>query len=237
MPLPTVNEVPKYTLTIPSTKQEVRYRPFLVKEQKVLLIALESQDDKQILSSIVDTIKACIIDPIDPLSLATFDIEYIFTRIRAKSSGETSKIKVKCSECGIDNDYTVELDKIQINVEKNDKNKVTLNDKYTLTLKYPMYSHMVKGDLADDAGYSETLYYLTLGCLDSLQSEEENFNFADETREDVENFLGSLTNNQFDMIMEFVNEVPQLIHDIKFTCTSCNHDNTYTLRGIQDFFS
>jgi len=91
MPLPTVNEVPKYSLTIPSTKQEVRYRPFLVKEQKVLLIALESQDDKQILSSIVDTIKSCVVDPIDPLALATFDVEYIFTRIRAKSAGETSK--------------------------------------------------------------------------------------------------------------------------------------------------
>lgn len=237
MPLPTVNEIPKYSLTIPSTKQEVRYRPFLVKEQKVLLIALESQDEKQILSSIVDTIKSCVIDPIDPLSLATFDVEYIFTRIRAKSAGETSKITVKCTECEIPNDYTVELDKIQIDVPKTDKNKIKLNENYTLKLKYPMYSHMVKGDLPENAGYSETLYYLTLGCLDSLQSEEENFNFADESKEDVENFLGSLTNDQFDMIMEFVNNVPQLTHDINFKCTSCNHDNTHTLRGIQDFFS
>jgi hypothetical protein len=96
---------------------------------------------------------------------------------------------------------------------------------------------MVKGDLPEDAGYSETLYYLTLGCLDSLQSEEENFNFADEPKEDVETFLDSLTNDQFDKIMEFVNAVPQLTHDIKFKCTACNHDNTHTLRGIQDFFS
>ena len=237
MPLPTVNEIPKYSLTIPSTKQEVRYRPFLVKEQKVLLIALESQDEKQILSSIVDTIKSCVVDPIDPLSLATFDVEYIFTRIRAKSAGETSNITIKCTECEIPNDYTVELDKIQIDVPKTDKNKIKLNEKYTLKLRYPIYSHMVKGDLPENAGYSETLYYLTLGCLDSLQSEEENFNFADESKEDVENFLESLTNEQFDMIMEFVNNVPQLTHDINFKCTSCNHDNTHTLRGIQDFFS
>ena len=237
MPLPTVNEVPKYSLTIPSTKQEVRYRPFLVKEQKVLLIALESQDEKQILSSIVDTIKSCVVDPIDPLSLATFDVEYIFTRIRAKSAGETSNITIKCTECEIPNDYTVELDKIQIDVPKTDKNKIKLNENYTLTLKYPMYSHMVKADLPENAGYAETLYYLTLGCLDSLQSEEENFIFADEPKEDVENFLESLTNEQFDMIMEFVNNVPQLTHDINFKCTSCNHDNTHTLRGIQDFFS
>ena len=236
MALPRVN-TPVYDLELPSTGETIKYRPFLVKEQKVLLIALESQDEKQILSSIVDTIKSCVVDPIDPNSLATFDVEYIFTRIRAKSAGETSKITVKCSECNISNDYTVELDKIKIDVPKNDKNKIKLNETYTLTLKYPRYSHMVKADLPENAGYSETLYYLTLGCLDSLQTENENFNFADESKEDVETFLGSLTNPQFDMIMEFVNNVPQLTHDIKFQCTSCNHDNTHTLRGIQDFFS
>jgi len=236
MPLPIVNEVPRYTLTVPSTKKEFRYRPFLVKEQKVLLIALESQDNKQILSSIVDTISSCIDEDIDLSSLTTFDVEYMFTRIRAKSVGETSKIIVKCSECEADNDHEVQLD--QINVDVPDKiEKIQLNDQYTLKLKYPMYSHMTKADLSEGASSAETLYYLTIGCLDSLQSEEENFSFKDETKKDTEDFLDSLTSDQFNMIMEFVNTVPSLTHDIEFTCTTCNKDNTYTLRGINDFFS
>ena len=236
MPLPIVNEVPRYTLTVPSTKKEFRYRPFLVKEQKVLLIALESQDNKQILSSIVDTISSCIEEDLDKSSLTTFDVEYMFTRIRAKSVGETSKIIVKCSECEADNDHEVQLD--QINVEVPDKiEKIQLNDQYTLKLKYPMYSHMTKADLSEGASSAETLYYLTIGCLDSLQSEEENFSFKDETKKDTEDFLDSLTSEQFSEIMEFVNTVPSLTHDIEFTCTTCNKDNTYTLRGINDFFS
>ena len=236
MPLPIVNEVPRYTLTVPSTKKEFRYRPFLVKEQKVLLIALESQDNKQILSSIVDTISSCIEEDLDKSSLTTFDVEYMFTRIRAKSVGETSKIIVKCSECEADNDHEIQLD--QINVDVPDKiEKIQLNDQYTLKLKYPMYSHMTKADLSEGASSAETLYYLTIGCLDSLQSEEENFSFKDETKKDTEDFLDSLTSEQFSEIMEFVNTVPSLTHDIEFTCTTCNKDNTYTLRGINDFFS
>ena len=236
MPLPIVNEVPRYTLTVPSTKKEFRYRPFLVKEQKVLLIALESQDNKQILSSIVDTISSCIDEDIDLSSLTTFDVEYMFTRIRAKSVGETSKIIVKCSECEADNEHEVQLDQITVDVPDKIQN-IQLNDKYTLKLKYPMYSHMTKADLSENASASETLYFLTLGCLDSLQSEEENFSFKDETKKDTEDFLDSLTSEQFNKIMEFVNNVPSLTHDINFSCTSCNHDNIYTLRGINDFFS
>ena len=134
MPLPIVNEVPRYTLTVPSTKKEFRYRPFLVKEQKVLLIALESQDNKQILSSIVDTISSCIDEDIDLSSLTTFDVEYMFTRIRAKSVGETSKIIVKCSECEADNEHEVQLDQITVDVPDKIQN-IQLNDKYTLKLK------------------------------------------------------------------------------------------------------
>lgn len=236
MALPVVNEVPRYTLTVPSTKKEIRYRPFLVKEQKILLIALESQDNTQILSSIVDTIKSCTDEDTDVSNLTTFDVEYMFTRIRAKSVGETSKIVVKCSECEEDNEYEVQLDTINIDVPDKIK-KIELNDTYTLKLKYPMYSHMTKTDLSENASAAETLYFLTLGCLDSLQSAEENFSFKDETKKDTEDFLDSLTSEQFNKIMEFVNNVPSLTHDINFSCTSCNHDNTYTLRGINDFFS
>ena len=235
MALPKLN-TPTYELVLPSTGEKVKYRPFLVKEQKVLLIALESQDNKQILSSIVDTISSCIDEDIDLSSLTTFDVEYMFTRIRAKSVGETSKIIVKCSECEADNEHEVQLDQITLDVPDKIQN-IQLNDKYTLKLKYPMYSHMTKADLSENASSSETLYHLTIGCLDSLQSEEENFSFKDETKKDTEDFLDSLTSDQFNMIMEFVNTVPSLSHDIKFTCTSCNQDNTYTLRGINDFFS
>jgi hypothetical protein len=237
MALPKLNDVPKYELTIPSTGKTVIYRPYLVKEQKVLLIALESQDEKQILKAVVDTIDACIYDDIKIESLATFDIEYLFIQIRSKSAGETSKLSLKCFECEVANNVTIKLNDINIIIDKKTK-EIQLTDKYTLVMKYPKYAGILLNIEREDGDQTMTtaLFELIILCLDSLRSDDDNLMFDNESKAEIENFLDGLNTEQLEKIILFVNNLPKLQHDVHYKCTACNHDNKITLRGIQDFF-
>jgi len=236
MALPKINDVPKYDLTIPSTKAQIKFRPFLTKEQKVLLMAVETQDQKQILNAIVDTIQSCIVSPFDVKTLTTFDVEYIFTQIRAKSVGEKSNVSVKCAECEKSTPVQINLEEVNVDVPKVNMS-MKLNDKYTIKLRYPKYqAMMLNEDLQDADTMTETLYHVVTACLDSLQSEEENIKFDDEPAKEVETFLGSLTSQQFNELMLFVQELPRLSHNVEFNCVHCKHHNTIKLQGIQDFF-
>ena len=236
MALPKLNDVPQYELVIPSTGKTVAYRPFLVKEQKVLLMALESQDEKQVLRAVTDTIKSCIIDPVKIESLATFDVEYIFTQLRSKSAGEKTQVKLKCSEC---DEYTeTEIDLNQIKIKLNEDNKlVELTDVYTLKMKYPQYSGLLlQTESADEDTLTNAIFEMIMMCLDELRTEDDIIKFEDEPREEVEKFLEGLTTGQLEKIMNFVNNLPKLEHKVDFNCVSCNHENTLTLQGLQDFF-
>ena len=236
MALPKINEFPSYELVIPSTKQPINFRPFLVKEQKILLMALETQDEKQILKAIVDTIESCAQNPIDIGKLATFDIEYLFTQIRAKSVGETANLMINCSKCEGQTEVSVPLDQIKVDVDVN-SNMIKLNDHYTLQLKYPTYEGILlapegkEGDKLADA-----IYEMIVLCLDRLHTDEELISFSDESRESIDAFLDNLDTKQFDMIMKFVNSLPKLSHEIHFDCSSCGFPNKVRLQGIQDFF-
>ncbi len=236
MALPRINALPKYKIEIPSTKEQYDYRPFLTKEQKVLLIALETQDEKQILTAITNTIEACV-DNIDMNKLTTFDVEYIFTQIRSKSVGEKSHIGIKCSNCEETNEVTINVEEIKIKVPDKKNSDIRLNDEYTLTMKFPNYIHMLNNDrLKNSKSATGMLIELIIGCLDSLKSEEENIKFKDEPIEEVEAFVDSLTSEQFNSIMEFVNNIPKLKHKVDFVCESCETKNSHELVGINDFF-
>jgi transcription elongation factor Elf1 len=234
MALPKINNVPKYTLTIPSTKKQITYRPFFVKEQKVLLIALESQDEDQILKATTDMIAACVEDNINVNKMPTFDVEYIFTQIRSKSVGETSKVNIACSSCKEYNEVEVHLDKIKIDIPSKN-NEIKLNDNYTVVMNYPSYTNLIK--IKSKRGtITSTMYESVLLSLDKLKTPEEVISFADEPEAEVDNFLQSLTSDQFQQLVKFVDSTPRLKHDVKFNCSSCNHTNTKTLQGLQDFF-
>ena len=236
MTLPTINDVPKYDLTIPSTKAQIKFRPFLTKEQKVLLMAMETQDQKQILNAITDTIKACVVSPVDIKTLTSFDVEYIFTQIRAKSVGEKSNVAITCIECDKATPVQINLEDIKINVPKTNMS-IRLNDRFVIKLRYPKYQTILNNEKLQQADtITETLYHVVMACLDSLQSDEENIKFDDEPEEDVATFLESLTSQQFNELMSFVQEMPKLSHTVEFDCVHCNHHNTTTLQGIQDFF-
>ena len=235
MALPQINVSPKYNGKIPSTGIEYTYRPFLVKEQKVLLIALESKDEKAILQSVVDTIEACTYEDINVNELATFDVEYMFTQIRAKSAGETTKVTIKCTECEEYTEVSVPLDKIEIEVPKGD-NVIKLTDDYTIRMRYPSYKHLATISDLESNTLTESMYEMIVACLDSLQTEEDNISFQDETRADVDTFLNNLNGDQFDELVKFVTDLPKMEHDIVFDCTGCGVNNKQVLQGIQDFF-
>jgi hypothetical protein len=235
MALPKFNDIPNYELVIPSSKRKVKFRPFLVKEQKVLLMALESRDDSQILNSITNTIQSCILENIDVNSLTTFDVEYIFIQIRTKAAGETSNIGLMCSNCEQVNQVKVNLEDIKIDVPT-EKTIVKLNEEYSLQMQYPQYKALLQETTQKNATSTEQLYGLVAACLHSLQTEEEQIMFKDETSAEVEEFLDQLTADQFDEVMKFTQSIPKLSHEIDFDCESCGTKNNRTLEGLTDFF-
>jgi hypothetical protein len=237
MALPLINEVPKYELIVPSMKKKVRFRPFLVKEQKVLMIAFESKDPKQIMHTMIDCVGTCV-EGVDPYKLATFDVDYMFTQIRSKSVGESTDIIGICTECGTENTVKVDLTKIQVEDSKVADTLIQLTPTLSLRMKYPTYEDIEKTTvLSENASATEVLFNTIYSCLDSLMTEEDVIPFKDESREEIERFIDSLTNAQLEKIMEFIDAIPKIIHEVPFKCVSCAHENILRLEGLQDFFS
>jgi hypothetical protein len=238
MALPRLNDTPKYDLVIPSLQETVRYRPFLVKEQKVLMLAYEAQDKKHILKAILDTIDACVDGSIEVNKLATYDIDYIFTQIRSKSVGETAEIQILCSECEQANEVNVNLGEIEIDAKVSSNNLVKINDTISVKLRHPSYSYFMDNDEFFGEGRSQTdmMLDLIISCLDSVMTEDEVIKISDEPIEEVRNFIDSLTTDQFGMITKFVEDMPAMKQDIKFKCNACGEENNRTLKGLDDFF-
>ena len=236
MALPKLNQAPNYELTIPSTGEKIQYRPFLVKEQKILLLALESQDQKQILRTIRDTLAACIVGQSNVNALKIFDVEYIFLQMRSKAVGENTSLPFKCGKCEKEHQVNIPLSEINIKINDDIKYDVAITDQYNLKLAYPLFSQMIEDESPTEETQSEVIFRTAKMCLHSLQTEDENILFADESAEEIEEFFGSLTADQFNKIMEFTEEMPSIKYDCKFKCSKCNEDNEYNLKGIQDFF-
>lgn len=235
MALPKLNSAPVYEMTIPSSGKGVTYRPFLVKEQKNLLIAFEAQNRRDIVRAIVRTIESCVENELDE-SLTTFDIDYMFTKIRSKSVGETSKITIPCEHCETRNEVSVELDSVEVKGDVVD-DIIQLTDDITIKMKYPTYEEFLSNqNLSESPTMTETLIQLIITCMDSVMTEDEKFLVKDETNEDIQAFLESMTTDQFEKISDFANNIPTLSQEVVFTCSSCETENKKTLRGLDDFF-
>lgn len=230
MALPLLNDTPKYEMKIPSTGKKVRFRPYLVKEEKILMIAAESKDIHQITRAVVDTIVTCCDGKVNKKDLTTFDVEYMFLQLRAKSVGENISLKINCEECGTPNDQEVNLDSITVNVAKKD-NIIKLSDKISVEMSYPSYEMMNFDADANEAGF------MILGkCIKAVITEDERIDLADETDESIKNFIESMTQGQFEKITSYMQDIPTVKHDINFTCQGCNHNNNILLQGMQSFF-
>lgn len=233
MALPKLNDSPKYSISVPSTGKEVTFRPYLVKEEKTLLMALETEDQKQALTAIVDTIEACVYEKIDVTRLTTFDVEYMFTQIRAKSAGETATVGVKCSSCSAQNDVSIKLDDIKIDIPETE-NELKLNDEVTVELKWPSYFDVTSFD--SEKSQSEAAFYMALLCIDAISFNDERTSAEDCTKRELMEFVESMTTEQFKLITDYISLMPQMKHNIEFKCSSCGEENNTTVKGLQNFF-
>lgn len=237
MALPKLNENPKYDLVIPSTKQKVNFRPYLVKEEKVLLIATESRDVKSGVTAIVDTLKAVIDEDIDVSSLTLFDIEYMFTMVRSKSVGESADLVGTCEECQEKTDINVNLDDIKIPKIK-EKNIIKLTDEVSVEMRYPSWTTTVNNQFVfdDNVPEIEKILHLVLDSMYAIMTDEEKIMVKDESRESILAFVESMTVEQYNKLKEFLESTPVVEKDITFNCSKCNHKNELTIRNITDFF-
>jgi hypothetical protein len=238
MALPRLNDVPMYTMVVPSTGKQVKYRPFLVKEQKVLMIASESQDKKQMMSAMLDTIEACIQDDIKVKRLPTFDVDYMFLQIRGKSVGENSHLNIPCSKCEEVIGLDVDISKIKPPEVKLNSSVIKLTNEISVKLNYPSYINMIQNDniINQDNVNSEFVLHYLVSCIESVQTAEENILMKDEPDEDKIGFIESLTTEQFDKLSNFVQNTPKIEHNIKVKCEKCGEETNANLEGIQDFF-
>lgn len=235
MGLPKLNDVPKYSITIPSTGKKVKYRPYLVKEEKVLLMAVESQDTRTAIEAVMDTIKSCVYDKVDFDSLTTFDIEYLFTQIRSKSAGETARLGMKCKGCDQLNDVEIKLDELKIDMPKVKKSH-KLNDEVSIELRYPPYTVLTDYDFEDDTPNSVRSFQLAGKCVSAVIYDDERTSNQDITEDEMQEFLESMTTEQFKIISSFVEAMPRLSHTLIFDCESCEHHNEIVIEGMQSFF-
>ena len=238
MGLPNLaNDRPIYELTVPSTKEVVKYRPFLVKEQKVMLVAFESKDTKQILNSILSSIDSCV-EGVDVNSLSTFDVDYMFTKIRAKSVGETSKLVMSCTKCESENTVEVNLDQIELDDKNIRDTKISLTDNILVEMRYPTYVQMMKKQnlFSEDAAMTDMIFSNIEICMKSVQTDDENILIDDEPKEEVEKFVNNLNNDQMKKVMDFVENLPALSYESNFKCVKCGEHNIVKLSGLNDFF-
>ena len=239
MALPKINETLNFNMTIPSTGQRVKYRPYLVKEEKLLLQAFESKDMQMCLSAMSDTLGACL-DPkanIEVEKLATFDIEYMFTQIRAKSVGETSDIIISCNvaECGEPNEYVVDLEALNVSAPVG-TNVVAITPEISVEMKYPTYETMITEGASTKETKSETAMEVLAGCVGAVLTQDERIDASDQPKEEMEEFVGNMTAHQLKGMTDFLENMPALKHDVKFNCKKCGKENRVVLKGLSDFF-
>ena len=239
MPLPKIS-TPTYELELPSSGQTVKYRPFLVKEEKVLVIALESEDNKQITNAIKAVLKSCIqTRGVKVEHLPTFDIEYLFLNIRGKSVGEELEVNVICPD---DEETqvktTINLDDIQIEKDEKHTNKIKLDDNLMMEMKYPSLEQFIKNNFDfDEKNQMDQSFELIATCIDKIYNEDEVWATADCTKKEVNEFLESMNSSQFKEIETFFETMPKLSHTIKVTNPQTKVESDVVLEGLASFFA
>ena len=239
MPLPRI-AAPTYELELPSSGKSIQYRPFLVKEEKVLVIALESEDTKQITTAIKNVIRNCVLTKgIKVESLPTFDIEYLFLNIRGKSVREELEVNIICPD---DEEtqvpVTINLDDIKVQKDEDHTNKVKLDATLMMEMKYPSLDQFIKNNFDfKDQNAMDQSFELIASCIDKIYSEEEVWATEDCTKKELNEFLESMNSSQFKDIEKFFETMPKLSHKVKVTNPKTKVENEVVLEGLASFFA
>lgn len=230
--LPDISPTPKDTLVVPSTGKTHRYRPYLAGEEKLLLLAQEAGTLQAVATAVADLISACVED-ISFKDLTTFDVEYIFLKIRSVSVGSTDTVALKCMNCDEPNEVTVNFDR-EWDLDIPEPPRVEITDTVAITLSYPKFRSLA--NFSGEAGMSEALAMVD-ACIDMVQTPTSEARFADFPEEERLKFINNIPSDKFQIIRQFIASTPKLTDDIKFTCKSCEHENSVSLQGIQSFFA
>jgi hypothetical protein len=232
------NTTPTYNVTIPSTKENVKFRPFLVKEEKALLIAQHSEDQNVMIDTLKNIIKSCMLDKVNPDTLAMFDIEYLFTQIRAKSVGENVDLLFPCDVCDDEKARVkISFDLTQLNVEipEGHDKKIELFDDVGVIMKYPTIN-VIKQLENINTNDIDNVFNIISSSIDIIYNGDEIFHTKEQNKKDVVEFLENLTSNQFNKIQKFFETMPRLRQSVKYTCPVCSRDHDKVLEGLDSFF-
>ncbi len=236
MPLPKL-VAPTYELELPSTGEKIKYRPFLVKEEKILLLAMESEDEKQMTSAVKTILKNCILSKIKVEDLATFDIEYLFLNIRAKSVGEEIELNVPCPD---DNEtmVSVKINVEDIKVQKSEEHKriIELNDSVSVVMKYPSMETFVKTNLTS-SNTTEDVFEIASSCIEQVIEGEEVYEVKSFSKKEISDFMESMDTAQFLKIQQFFETMPKLSHTIKVTNPNTEVTSDVVIEGLASFFA
>lgn len=239
MPLPKI-ATPTYDLELPSTGETIQYRPFLVKEEKLLVIALESEDTKQITTAIKTVIKNCILTKnIKVETLPTFDIEYLFLNIRGKSVGEELEVNIICPDDGETQvPVKINLDDIQVQKNEDHTNRIKLDSNIMMEMKYPSLDQFIKNNFDfNDKNAMDQSFELIGSCIDKIFTEDEVWSTADVTKKELTEFLESMNSSQFKDIEKFFETMPKLSHTIKVKNPKTEVESDVVLEGLASFFA
>ena len=219
MPLPVL-EAPTYNLLVPSTKKKLKYRPFLVKEEKILMIAQEAEDENQILQAVKDIIESCTFGKININNIPMYDIEYIFLKIRSKSVGEVVSFQLKCEECGEYNKVELNLEDVEVQFPEKEINpNIKLNDSVGITLK-PINLSDIRKSKGKDA-----ISVALISSIDTIYDSDNVYSASSCSKKELDQFVDSLSHQHLEKIQEFILNQPTLKHTIEYTCEKCGHKN------------
>lgn len=239
MPLPKVS-TPVYEMEIPSLKKVIKYRPFLVKEEKILIIAMESEDPKQITEAVKNVISNCILTRgIKVDTLATFDIEYLFLNIRGKSVGETAEVLITCPDDGQTQvPVSINLDDIQVKESDDHSRNIQIDENLSIRMRYPSIQEFIKNNFIrnDEISIDDT-FGVIISCIEQIYNEEESWATSDCTKKEITEFLESLSSKQFKKIEKFFETMPKLTHVIEVTNPNTGKENKIVLEGLTSFFA
>ena len=237
-------DVPIYDLTLPLSKKKIQIRPFLVKEEKIFLMAAEADDEDSILSAVKQIVNnCCLTENIDIESLPISDVEYIFFNLRARSISEVVELKYKCNNkvhvgeeektCGNLVEFEVNILEIKPEIPENHTNKIEFSPTMGVVMKYPNFKML---DKISSTSESERLMETTLGCIDYIYDEDEIYYSKDVTKKELTDFLESMNRSQFLKLQEFFETIPKITKEVEFKCNKCGYEEKMVLEGIQNFF-
>jgi len=239
MPLPKI-ATPTYELVLPSTKETINYRPFLVKEEKLLVLALESEDSKQITNAVKSVIKNCVTTKgVKVEQLPTFDIEYLFLNIRGKSVGEEVEVNITAPDDGVTQiPVTISLDEIEVVEDPDHEKRIKLNDELMMEMKYPSLDQFIKNNFtsSDDMNIEKS-FELIASCIDKIYNEEEVWSTSDVSKKEVLEFLEGMNSIQFKQIEKFFETMPKLSHTVELVNPKTKETSTVVLEGLSSFFA